>query len=449
MPSETCVLCSRRLKIHQRRPVNKVIAKYLRKNFLLETTNKQYICGRCSRYAYEGNTSNCPSQPSSSQQTDVISDTPSGPLCQGSPPSINLKIRTATKSHAYCFICKKPGPKLVNVPAQVRTDVFIKHNILITSGSRCCPRHFQDSTLSTFEESAISDLCTVESTFVNRSTVLALLNTIRQSACSSANNRLSFDNLALFSEDDILNLTGIGKADFEDLLQCVQPKVRQTPARSAATTLGIFLFKLKSGLSNKILATLFNISKSSIRRAFHSTRKILSTDFVPLHLGFQHISREEVITQHTRLLAQNLLTENPDQAILVLDGTYIYIQKSGNFKFQRSSYSLHKGRPLVKPMVIVTTSGYFVSVIGPYLANPKNNDASILTHIFRHNIEEIKSWVHQNDIFVVDRGFRDAINLLDDLGINAKIPAFLYKGKRQLSTEQANASRIVTKVCSV
>ena len=52
-----------------------------------------------------------------------------------------------------------------------------------------------------------------------------------------------------------------------------------------------------------------------------------------------------------------------------------------NFSFSRRSYSLHKHMPLVKPMVVVTTSGYTVSVRGLYLADCKNNDAGILnTH---------------------------------------------------------------------
>ena len=108
---------------------------------------------------------------------------------------------------------------------------------------------------------------------------------------------------------------------------------------------------------------------------------------------------------------------------------------------------MHKGRPLVKPMVIVTTSGYFISVIGPYLANSKNNDASILHHIIKNNIEEIKNWVKENDIFVVDRGFRDATSLLEELGIHAQMPSFLPRGSKQLPTDLANSSRLVTKVC--
>ena len=71
---------------------------------------------------------------------------------------------------------------------------------------------------------------------------------------------------------------------------------------------------------------------------------------------------------------------NGRRAIVVLDGTYIYIQKSDNFHFQRRTYRLHKGRSLVKPMVVVTSTGYFMTVVGSYLSDAKNNDASIPTY---------------------------------------------------------------------
>lgn len=138
---------------------------------------------------------------------------------------------------------------------------------------------------------------------------------------------------------------------------------------------------MKSGLPNKIMATLLNISKSSLRRAISSVRNALMTSFVPKHLGFNHISRQSVISDHTRPLAQFLFGDQGDpRAILVIDGTYIYIQKSDNFHFQRRTYSMYKGRPLVKPMVICTTSGYFLSILGPYFADSKNNGAAILNH---------------------------------------------------------------------
>ncbi|XP_062614064.1 uncharacterized protein LOC134275789 [Saccostrea cucullata] len=97
-------------------------------------------------------------------------------------------------------------------------------------------------------------------------------------------------------------------------------------------------------------------------------------------------------------------------------------------------------------MVVVTTTGYYVTVVGPYLSDSKNSDAAILTHMLKNNVQDIKNWVHENDIFVVDRGFRDAVGILDEMGIKAEIPCFAKKGSKQLSTEEANSSRLVTKV---
>lgn len=98
----------------------------------------------------------------------------------------------------------------------------------------------------------------------------------------------------------------------------------------------------------------------------------------------------------------------------------------------------------MKPMVIVSTTGYFISIIGPYFA--KDNDASILNHIMKSNIEDIRSWIQDDDVFIVDRGFRDSITYLQDLGIKVEMPSFMEKGERQMSTEAANTSLLVTKV---
>jgi hypothetical protein len=47
--------------------------------------------------------------------------------------------------------------------------------------------------------------------------------------------------------------------------------------------------------------------------------------FVPLYLGFESITREQIIKDHTRPLAKTLLGGDDDGLIPVLDGTYIYI----------------------------------------------------------------------------------------------------------------------------
>jgi hypothetical protein len=327
----------------------------------------------------------------------------------------------------------------VVVPVDVRHQIFISKGVIIPAGSRCCPKHLEGN---------IGDLHLItESTAVNRTTVVRLIQHLRTEIQRQEKVRLNFEDDEHLGDKEYLNLMGISKASFKDLIQYVEGKVRPTPTRSLRTSLALFLMKMRGGESNRVLSTIFNVSKSSVRRCIQSVRSVLAARFVSENLGFQHITRSDVIQHHTRQIAKTIFGNDVDnQAILVLDGTYIYINKSGNFKFQRQSFSLHKGRPLVKPMVIVTTTGHFLSVMGPYLA--KNNDATILTHIMKSNIEDIRNWVQENDIFIVDRGFRDSLDYLEELGIQAKMPSFMAKGEKQMPTENANTSRLVTKVCT-
>jgi hypothetical protein len=59
--------------------------------------------------------------------------------------------------------------------------------------------------------------------------------------------------------------------------------------------------------------------------------------FVPHHLVFSHIDHETFVREYNTPLAKTLFTSNEKSAVLVLDGTYFYIQKSSNYKFQRVS----------------------------------------------------------------------------------------------------------------
>ena len=81
-----------------------------------------------------------------------------------------------------------------------------------------------------------------------------------------------------------------------------------------------------SEISNKVLSTIFSISRSSLRRAIASVREALMQMFVPQNLGLQHITHEDVIKKHTRPLAQTIFGDvTNSQAILVLDERiYIY-----------------------------------------------------------------------------------------------------------------------------
>ena len=59
----------------------------------------------------------------------------------------------------------------------------------------------------------------------------------------------------------------------------------------------------------------------------NSARQALSECFTPYNLGFNHITRREIIDNHTTTVARQLISDGgKDTAILVIDGTYIYIQ---------------------------------------------------------------------------------------------------------------------------
>ena len=52
-------------------------------------------------------------------------------------------------------------------------------------------------------------------------------------------------------------------------------------------------------------------------------------------------------------MTKTLFAKDKDVAILVAHETYTCIEENSNYSFQRRSFSMYKGRPLVKPMKIV------------------------------------------------------------------------------------------------
>lgn len=307
-----------------------------------------------------------------------------------SPKSINLPIASTPKGHRKCVICRKPHNernRLVVVPNAGITQAFLETGIFINDDSKCCKTHLEDGYLS---KAALSLLTTTKNEEqLSRSDICKLLSDLRDTIKSST--YLNFDVPSLLSEEDYSNLTGLKKEQFSELVNELK-NLNNNFSRSKRTCLAVFLTKLRTGLPNTILSSIFNLSLNQIQRITPSVREALMKNFVPRHLGFQHISHQELCLHHITPIARKLFTseDNQDQAVLILDGTYIYIQKSHDYEFQRLSYSLHKNRPLVKPMMVVAPDGYIISVLGPYLSDYHNNDASITKHMISQNAEDIQ-----------------------------------------------------------
>ncbi|XP_045159433.2 uncharacterized protein LOC123524898 [Mercenaria mercenaria] len=332
-----CIVCNKRTKPKERRIINSSARKYLQHQLLITNISEtDIICNKCKHRYYKAEVkSACKNV--TGQVKDPDFEPPlrlSRPTTDSSPPSVSLGIPGAPSTHSRCIVCKRPGPKLIVVSQNARFWAFIDKNILIRAGSRCCPVHV-NSDGNILPELLEKNLVT-EQSMLNRTSIAQLVQQMRQ-VCQQHMD--SFDNIR---DEDCKHMTGLSSAQFEDLCRHILDKVKSTPSRSPRMSVGLFLFKLKSALSNQLLVTIFRIRVSSVRRAVSTVRKALMRSFVPLYLGLKSVTREQIINKHTRPLAKSLFGVDDNSMILVLDGTYIYIQESNNFYFQRQSYSIHK-----------------------------------------------------------------------------------------------------------
>lgn len=74
-----------------------------------------------------------------------------------------------------------------------------------------------------------------------------------------------------------------------------------------------------------------------------------------------------------------------ERMVLSADATYSSIEK------YRSTLSMHLRKQVLKPMVRVTSTGYFVDVIGPLASDGGNNYSGIFSSLKNHFTELVQS----------------------------------------------------------
>ena len=62
--------------------------------------------------------------------------------------------------------------------------------------------------------------------------------------------------------------------------------------------------------------------------------------------------------------------------------------------------------------------------------------------MLKNNAENITDWFEEDDVLVVDRGFRDVREILKGYEINSHMLHFLTKSQKQYKTEEGNDSRL-------
>lgn len=361
------------------------------------------------------------------------------------PDCLKLNVLKQTTNNS-CMFCNGLH-NLSRLSVECRVKVFIIKNIYIPESARCCHHHLDANGF-------VLRVLLEGLQFYNRPYRLngAQLQNILQVLRRSARiDEPDFNDENSFTEDEFRSISPITRQQFQDLCTYCDPVPvpgQNTHRHISKRDLLLFLCKLRQGLSDDFLKVIFRYtSRQAVSLVITTVRRSLMVRFVPLNIGLNSITREQYIQRHVTDFANELYNSNRDLrvAIAYIDGTYAYIQKSSNFRALRQSYSVHKGRHLIKPALVVAPDGYILDIHGPYFSDSRNNDASMLRNEFEVDANGLREWFNNDDIFIVDRGYSDVLPLLENIGINYKMPSRLERGERQLNTEEANDSRLITK----
>jgi hypothetical protein len=175
-------------------------------------------------------------------------------------------------------------------------------------------------------------------------------------------------------------------------------------------------------------------------------RNALLETFVFENLGANAQTRDQLCARNTPFVRVFLNNHDDKKAVVVADGTYLRIEKSSNNEVQKKAYSGQKKAPIVKPFIICAPDGYIIEIYGLYPGTM--NDAQIIKAIMK-NDQNLRKLLKEGDIFVLDRGFRDALDdLKNKYKLETMMPLLLDKSQnqKQFTAEEANQSRLCTKI---
>ncbi|KAJ8685550.1 hypothetical protein QAD02_021343 [Eretmocerus hayati] len=362
---------------------------------------------------------------------------------QENPMCVRLNVLARTRTSS-CFICNAQD-NIHRLFVECKANVFSQRDIFIPHNVRSCRAHLdQDGFIL---RPLLDGIRSINQPCIILGPYLApFLESMR----TVSRKRGRFHDPLSFDDNDFVCLTLLRKDQFEDLFTFCDAVPCQGGYRYVKRLdLIAFLAKLHQVLSDEFLEVLFEYStRQATSLAMATARQSLMQRFVPTNIGFGSITREEFIQRHVTEFANVLYNPHPEepQAILIIDGTYSYIFKSMNFRVLRQTYSHHKGRHLAKPALIVGPDGHIVGVQDPHFADARNNDAAMLREDLGNEDGPMRHWNRAGDIILVDRAYRGIEDLFEELGLRYHRPAFLEAGERQLSTQDANQSRIVTKM---
>jgi len=204
--------------------------------------------------------------------------------------SLFIDYQTTSYSHRCCFVCKVLDQPMVKITTEGIVDLFIKTNILIKFGSRCCVTHLTDNRF--LKDSEIKSLIVIKKERkINIKSVKNLLESLRSNCINYSTNFSKFGDVNLIDSDFCFRNTGFYKDEF--ILIANQLKIiKNSPQRTKFQALAVYLFWLKTGLSQEIVATHFDkIDRNEVKNYCIQIRNDLIKSMVPMFLGVKSKTR--------------------------------------------------------------------------------------------------------------------------------------------------------------
>ncbi|XP_043476198.1 uncharacterized protein LOC122507514 [Leptopilina heterotoma] len=362
----------------------------------------------------------------------TISDSIDSDSASSIEHSISLPLNQASGYHGQCIFDCKNSQTLRLLSKTECLHVYFKTNIFVKYGARICHSHGSNDALQIPTNFApYSDSVNLTSNDVH-DLLQALKKMYVNDTTSSA--IISFLNM---KSDILIFETGLNTEQYLEVLSLIESCEISVINKEFA--LGVYLSRLRRAYTFEELAIKWKIDRNTAGKYCKILMNCLEETLIPKYLRFP-LNRTEAF-EHLTETSKIFYAPNGDKIILIFDGTYLFIQKGADFSFQRNTYCMHKSRNLIKPMMAVYPDGYIAGVFGPYPG--KKNDASIMIELLE---KDYWSSFQEGDVLVVDRGFRDSLTHIEEKGFLSKMPSFADGPRLPLTTEQANISRLVTRV---
>ena len=168
-----------------------------------------------------------------------------------------LPIAITPKTEARCFICGENNRN--RIPKRAIDDVWHKKKIRIPYNNRCCSRHLINNL---FTEEALEQIhAEHEQSYATPEEFAQWFKNLDLPQQPKFKLKLQFSTL---DPEDYGLLTGFSKEQFDNILSFIEIDLRNTDTRTIRDALGLFLVKLRTNMTHRLLQFLFDIKTPSV-----------------------------------------------------------------------------------------------------------------------------------------------------------------------------------------